>query len=256
MKTIRFLSFFAFLLPLITSADVLELKDGRILNGTYQGGTAGTLRFAVDGQMQVIPVTDVIALTIVRDGSTAPAPTAAAAAPAAAAQTTPAPAPAPAAQTVVVPAGESLIVRLRSTISTRNARAGQKFDAILESDLRAGEVILAPRGSVVTGTVVSAKAPRRLNKSASLAITLDGIKTDHGSLTIHTQPHEAHTNERGAIVRGAAKGAAVGLITSEDVDNAAGAGAAIAAVQKGDQIVFEADSLLTFVLDKAVSAAN
>jgi hypothetical protein len=243
------------LTPLLTSADVLELKDGRVLNGLYQGGTAGTLRFAVDGQMEVIPVSEVIALTIVRDGTTAATP-ATPAAPAAAAATSSATTTASSSAAVVIPAGETLIVRLRSTVSTRNARPGQKFDSVLENDLRAGEVIIAPRGSLVRGTVVNAKAPRRLNKSAALSLTLDEVQTPEGTLALHTQPHSVQTNERGSLVRGAAQGATIGLITGEDAGNAAGAGAAMAAVRKGDHIVFDSGSLITFTLDKPIEATG
>ena len=66
-------------------ADILELKNGSVLNGKYSGGTAGTVRFDAGAGMQVIETSQVIALTFTT-------PAAASAAPAAYA---PAPAPAP-----------------------------------------------------------------------------------------------------------------------------------------------------------------
>ncbi len=50
-------------------ADILELKNGNVLNGKYSGGTAGTVRFDAGAGMQVIETSQVIALTF----TTAPA---------------------------------------------------------------------------------------------------------------------------------------------------------------------------------------
>ena len=54
------------------SADILELKDGTILDGTYMGGTTGTLRFQSKGNMEVFPITSVMALTISRTTKQSP----------------------------------------------------------------------------------------------------------------------------------------------------------------------------------------
>src|ERR1017187_8535069 len=66
-------------------ADILELKNGNVLNGKYTGGTAGTVRFDAGAGMQVIETSQVIALTFTTAASAPAAPTAYA----------PAPAPAP-----------------------------------------------------------------------------------------------------------------------------------------------------------------
>jgi len=50
-------------------ADTLELKDGRVLNGTYAGGTRYDVRFVIDGQEQLYPIGDVAAISF---GTTAP----------------------------------------------------------------------------------------------------------------------------------------------------------------------------------------
>src|SRR5439155_20665120 len=99
-------------------ADTLELKDGRVLQGKYLGGTQAVLRFEVSGDVQTFPTNDIVALTFTRNSGSAPAP---AAAPPA--QTDPMPAPAPAqgpppnaansyaGGDVNVPAGQSILVR-------------------------------------------------------------------------------------------------------------------------------------------------
>src|SRR5258708_12639041 len=59
----------------IAAADTLELKDGRVLEGRYLGGTQAVLRFQVDGNIQTFNVNDVVALTFTHNtGATAPPP--------------------------------------------------------------------------------------------------------------------------------------------------------------------------------------
>ncbi len=48
--------------------DTLEMKDGRLLHGTYMGGTQNTIRFKAKGQTMTLPVQDVVALTLEREG--------------------------------------------------------------------------------------------------------------------------------------------------------------------------------------------
>src|SRR5438132_12261266 len=64
-------------------ADTLELKDGRVLQGKYLGGTQAVLRFEVNGDVQTFPTHDIVALTFTRGSSgrvleSAPPPPAAA----------------------------------------------------------------------------------------------------------------------------------------------------------------------------------
>jgi hypothetical protein len=49
-------------------ADTLELKDGRVLQGRYLGGTQAILRFEVNGDVQTFPTHDIVALTFTRGG--------------------------------------------------------------------------------------------------------------------------------------------------------------------------------------------
>ena len=51
------------------SADVLELKDGKVLTGKYVGGTAGTIRLETGGGIQVIETSQALALTFSGGGA-------------------------------------------------------------------------------------------------------------------------------------------------------------------------------------------
>jgi hypothetical protein len=71
-------------------ADTLELKDGRVLQGRYLGGTQVVLRFEINGEVQTFNVSDAVAITFTGNSGKTSAP---AAAPPAAAPPTAAPPP-------------------------------------------------------------------------------------------------------------------------------------------------------------------
>ncbi len=91
------------------AADTLELKDGRVLQGRYLGGTQAVLRFEIKGEVQTFSVVDAVAVTFTgTSGATnVPAPSA----PAAVAPPSPAsPAPVPDAPAPSASAGQEPIV--------------------------------------------------------------------------------------------------------------------------------------------------
>ena len=57
------LSTFALLLAGAAVADTLELKDGRVLQGRFLGGTQAVLRFEWNGEVKTFGVSDIVALT-------------------------------------------------------------------------------------------------------------------------------------------------------------------------------------------------
>ncbi len=56
------------LFVVIAAADTLELRDGRVLQGRYLGGTQAVLRFEVNGNVEAFSVNDVVAVTFTRGG--------------------------------------------------------------------------------------------------------------------------------------------------------------------------------------------
>ncbi len=227
----------------IAQADMLELTDGQLLDGTYQGGTAGTIRFQVGEQLQTIPVTSVLALTISRSGTTASTTTTVEAAPAASEPAAPR----------VVQAGTSFSVTLRSDISTASARPGQRFEAILAQDLKSGGVIAIPRGTLVRGSITSVSPPKRVRKAAKLAFTLDEMVVGGETIRITTSIKRTETGPDGSVIRGAAVGAIIGEIADNDAGKGASYGAAAGALKKGDHIVYRAGSNVAFSLSANIT---
>jgi hypothetical protein len=135
------------LVALQTRADVLELKNGQTLNGKYVGGTAGTNRFETGEGLQVIETCQALALTFTGGGAVTAAPATAAptsnfSAPAAAAPTT------VAASSAAVPAGQTFLVRMVDSVSSRDSQ-GKRFTATLGADLTVAGAVVAVAGDEV-----------------------------------------------------------------------------------------------------------
>ncbi|MBK1877603.1 hypothetical protein [Pelagicoccus mobilis] len=222
------------------NADVLELNDGKILRGTYQGGTDGTIRFEANGKSEVYPASSVAALSIEPGGSKSSSQ---------AASNT-------AVQQHTIPAGSQVVVELRSEVSTVSARPGQKFDAILQNDLRSGSVVIAPRGSLVTGTVTEVQRPRRVSKAATLAVTLDSVNVGGQSIRLNTNTKRAETHNDGAAIRGALAGAIVGEIVDNDAGKGAAAGATMGALKRGDNIGYAPGTIMKFSLSTPLTVSK
>ncbi len=65
------------LLATAASADTLELKDGRVLQGRFLGGTQAVMRFDVNGEVRTFNINDIVALTFTttyHDQNVAPTP--------------------------------------------------------------------------------------------------------------------------------------------------------------------------------------
>ncbi len=231
--------------------DVLELKGGKVLNGKYAGGTAGTVRFETQAGVQVFETSQVLALTFTGGGVAAAAP-AAAPAPAAAAV---APAPMPAVASVTVPAGTTLLVRMVDPVSSRDPQ-GKRFTTTLESDLSVNGVVVAKAGTKIYGRVQSAQQARRYTGQSALDLRLTEMAVGPNIVPILTGGYtEAGSRSGGKTARGAAAGAAIGAIA--DGGDGAGKGAAIGALasglKKGETVGVKPGELLEFKLQQSVA---
>ena len=226
---------------LSVQADILELKNGNVLDGKYVGGTAGTVRFEAGAGMQVIGTSQITALTF-----TTPAGSVAAAA-------TAAPASAPAAPaTATLPAGTTLLVRMMDSISSKNA-AGANFTTKLEYDLVVNGVKAVPAGTVMYGKVQSSTQARRAFGKSTLDIRLTQMVPTGSPIPISTSGyHQAGEASIKKAMRGAAAGAAVGAIAG-DAGKGAAIGATASLLKKGQTITIPPGTLLEFTLTQPVS---
>ncbi|MEM7410186.1 MAG: hypothetical protein AAF430_08140 [Myxococcota bacterium] len=160
------------------AADVVELRDGRSLEGRFRGATQQAVRFETGGVVQVIPVAQIVAVTFQpepgpaagvepappADRSLVPsvAPTAAPSGPGqaiAGGSARPAPPAArqePAIRRIELPAGTRLRVRLQDSLDPRQSTEGDRFAGFLDGALVTGETTLVPARAPVYGRVSAA----------------------------------------------------------------------------------------------------
>ncbi len=249
-----------FVMP--TFGDLLELKDGRVVQGDYNGGTMTSIRFTADGVMRSYPTADITALVF--EGPTV-APVAAPSvsqAPVVPVAPQPQPTAAPAAQTsrsgsVSVPAGTTLTVRMDSALSTRSHGAGHQFTATLEADLAVDGVVVAPRGTKVYGVLAKSDNARRLFGSSEMTIVLSKIALDGQLLPIATDPAQAVSSQpagRQTLGRTARAAAIGGLIDGSDgAATGAKVGLGVSILTKGASVDVPKGTLLDFRLTAALA---
>jgi len=154
-----------------------------------------------------------------------------------------------------------LTIRTTRELSTKTAKTGDPFSAILEEPITAGNWVVAAGGAKVDGRVVEADKGGRVKGKANLSIELTGFTTSDGQkIEIVTSPlaSEAAANKSGDAKKvgvGAGAGAAVGAIAGGGKGAAVGAliGGGAGAVMRGDDAVIPAESVLSFELRSPVT---
>lgn len=88
---------------------------------------------------------------------------------------------------VYIPAGMTLPVALSSSVSSANAKAGDRIEAKIAETVNLGETNI-PEGSVVIGQITEANAGSRMGKSGMLGVKFSTLRTPNGQET----PISAH----------------------------------------------------------------
>ncbi len=237
----------------VAQADVLELKNGKVLTGNYAGGTAGTIRFETSQGVQVVEKNQALALTF-----TGSAAAAAPAAPAATSTAAPAPTPAAAPASVSVPAGTTLLVRMMDGASSNDSK-GKRFTTTLEQDLIVNGQMVAKAGTRVYGRVENAQQARRYAGQSMLDLRLTELTVGGSFVPIVTGPYaQSGAKSIRKTAKGAAAGAAIGAIADDEDGAAKGAaiGAVASGVKKGQPVVVSPGTLLEFKLQQPVTVKS
>lgn len=254
-------------------ADTVRLKDGRVVTGTYLGGTARQVRMEVGDQIQTVDVTDIDRIVfggpsatpppppppapqaenrpVLRRADPTPAPPPPPPPPVQAQDRpvlmrpdeTPAPPPAPRAESAFeLPAGTNIVVRMIDGVDSETARAGQTFQASLDQAITLPNGQLAvDRGADVVVKLVDAKESGTFTGRSELALNLQSIKIDGRMVDVNTQSvsqvsksQGGETAKRGAA--GAIVGAGLGAILGGGKGAATGA-AVGGAAGAGTQVI-------------------
>ena len=250
-------------------ADSLELKDGRVLAGRFLGGTQALMRFSVNGEVQTFNVSEIVALTFTSDYGNPPPPPPpppqqAPPPPQPQAAAAPAPAPVPAGGQIVIPAGQSLLVRMIDGVDSKTNNVGDIFHASLETDLNVNGTLVARKGTDVYGRLANAKGAGRLAGSSELQLELTRMVINGQDYPVVSSDYTMKGKGRGTntaekVGGGAALGAIIGAIAGGGRGAAIGAGAGSAAgagvnvVTRGQQVKIPSETLLEFRLQQPVT---
>jgi hypothetical protein len=255
----------AFAMVLTAAADTLTLKSGRVVNGTYLGGTPRQVRMEVADKIETFEVGEVSSIKFGEETALAPKPQPQPAASGNILRPDPAPAPAPTAKAAAreIPAGSPIVIRMIDSVDSEVARVGQTFQASLDEAIVAGEQTLVPRGADVVVKLIDDKQAGKLTGSTELTLDLVSIKVDGREVDLKTQSvtqaSESRTKDTavksgggaalGAIIgaiAGGGRGAAIGAVTG------AAAGGAVQVMTKGPKVKIPSETRLTFILENAV----
>jgi len=242
------------------AADTLELKDGRVLQGRYLGGTQAVLRFEIEGNIQTFGVNDIVALTFTHGGgsaSVAPAPALAPTSPAPLAQAQ----PIPVGGSMTIPAGQPILVRMIDSVDSSKNHVGDIFHASLETDLTVNGAVVARKGTDVYGRLAEAKEAAHIKGSSELQLELTRMVIDGRDYPVVSSDYTLQGKGRGSntakkVGGGAALGAIIGAVAGGGKGAAigagvgAGAGGAVQVLTRGQQVKVPSETLLEFRLQQ------
>jgi hypothetical protein len=171
-------------------------------------------------------------------------------------------------QTVTIPAGTLLSIRVDQSLSTSSNQTGDSFRATLDQPIVVDSFVIAERGSRVEGRVVESDPGGRVQGVAKLSVELVRLNSSDGQrLRLQTEPFAKQANKEtkrdvakvgaaagigaaiGAIA-GGGKGAAIGAA----VGGAAGAGGV--AATRGASAEIPAETRMTFRLRDAITVTE
>jgi len=242
-------------------ADRLELKDGRVIEGTYVGGSRVNVHFRVDGQTKIYKRSEVSAIFLYEEGEAPPASRSAAGTSTTSQAATSRTTTTTTTSGGTVPAGTPIVIRMIDGVDSDQNRAGDTFRASLEEDLVVNGAIVAPKGADVTGKLTEVKEAGKFAGKSELKLELTGIVVNGQTYALTTGEYELAGKSRGKdtatkVGAGAAIGAVVGAIAGGGKGAAigagvgAGAGTAIQVFTHGEQVRVPSETMLEFILEQ------
>ena len=168
------------------------------------------------------------------------------------------------AQSITVPAGTHIPVRLAQSLDTKRDKPGTPFACHVAAPVAVNGYVVIPRGTPCRGHLAESKSSGRLKGRAIMSLNLDSIQM-HGkafpvATTYVARVSKSHKKRNAALIGGGAgTGAAVGAIAGGGVGAlvGAGAGAAVgttAAVITGKKNVhLNPETRLNFALRESVT---
>lgn len=262
MRTFITTSLAAVVTVAICGADTVTLRDGRVMNGTYLGGTAREIRLDLGNHVETIPVDRIS--TVQFDNPAAPPP-----------QSNSHnssfdrfngnnnAAPQPAAAGIVIPTGTPLTIRMIDSVDSETARLGDTFRASIEDPVVLNGQTVIPRGADVTARLVDDKKSGKIAGKTVLTLALTTVSINGRPVDITTGDVQEASSSRGArsakVIGGTtALGAIIGGIAGGGKGAAIGAGSGAAVgtgaevLTKGQRVKIPSEARLTFTLSNDI----
>ncbi len=160
-------------------------------------------------------------------------------------------------QSVTIPTGALIRVRINRSLRSDKSAPGTTFDGVVVNDVVANGLVAIPRGAAVQGKVIDAKSSGALTGRGEMSIQLTSVTLggkvypltsdvwahNGGDKTIETVNKTAGIGAFGAIV-GALAGGGEGAAIGAGVGAAAGLGSSAASGH--GQVYIPAESIVTF----------
>jgi hypothetical protein len=245
-------------------ADTLYMKNGKVVNGTYLGGTARQIRMDLGNQVTNYDISEVARIEF-----QSPAPPPSSPAPSSRPPEEPRvrlmrpdpaqPAPPAPSTTMTVPSGTLLKIRMIDGVDSETSQLGQTFQASLDEPVIINGQTAIPRGADVVAKLVEDKQSGKISGRTELTLDLASIRVNDKMIDITTGEVSQASGSRGAksakVIGGATavgavlggifgggKGAAIGAASG------AGAGGAVQVLTKGQRVKIPAETRLSFTL--------
>lgn len=171
-------------------------------------------------------------------------------------------------ETVTIPIGTSISVRMNSTLNSEKNVTGDTFTATLDTPLVVNDVVLAERGAKVDGKISEVDRSGRVKGVAKMMLELTRIQLSDGQqLELRTDPWErdAESSKKADAVKvgiGAAIGAAIGAIAGGGKGAAiggasgAGAGTGVVLATRGKPVQIDVETKIPFRVSTALTVTE
>ena len=124
---------------------------------------------------------------------------------------------------VVVPVGTEMDVRLQTALNSGTAKVEQRFEATTILDLKIGDALPIPAGTVARGFVSSVSPAGRLDRRGNLTLSFDEILLGKSPTRFRASVEQAIDGKMGQDITRIGAGATIGAIVGGIIGGGKGA---------------------------------